>query len=263
MTTVNDILSFLETIAPQAKKQSWDNVGLLCGRKNKEVNRILIALDPFEAVADEAIRRGADLILTHHPLIFHPVYSVTDETSVGRTLTKLLRNDISAINAHTNLDIAPGGVNDCLANTLGLQEIAVIEPEFTDSDGRDWGLLRSGTVETQELEAFLEHVKNALHCPHLRYAPGGKQVHKVAVGGGACADEFMSAVQAGCDTFVTSDVKYNVFWDARDIGLSIIDAGHFYTENPVCTFLYKTVQAEFPDVDVVISTDHHDCMKYY
>lgn len=263
MTTVNDILNFMESLAPQARKQSWDNVGLLCGRPSKEVKRILIALDPFEAVADEAIRRQADLILTHHPLIFQPVYAVTDQTSVGRTLMKLLCSDIAAINAHTNLDIAPDGVNDCLAKALGLQDISVIDPVDIDSNGRAWGLLRAGTTTEQSLDSFLQYIKDALHCPQLRYASGGKSVHRVAVGGGACADEFLSAIQAGCDTFVTSDVKYNQFWDAHDSGLNIIDAGHFYTENPVCQLLLQKTKQAFPDADVMISTEHRDCMKYY
>lgn len=254
MTTANDVLSFMNTLAPAELAMSWDNVGLLCGRKTKEVQKILVALDPFEAVAEEAAAMGADLIVTHHPLIFVPPKSITDETSVGRTIAILLKNDISAINAHTNLDIAHGGVNDTLAAVLDLSDVRTI--------GKD-NLLRMGTVPEQSLAAFLPYVKNKLNCPGLRYSDGGKPVHRVAVGGGACASEFLDAFDAGCDTFVTSDVKYNDFWDAHDLGMTIIDAGHFYTENPIVAVLAAKLSAAFPEITVEVSRCHRDCMKFF
>lgn len=263
MTTVKDIIAFMETIAPQSKKESWDHVGLQCGRESKQVRTVLVALDPFEDVADEAVEIGADLILTHHPLIFNPLYALTDSTAIGRTISTLVRHDIAAFHAHTNLDIAPEGVNHCLAKTLGLENIAVIDPLETDRTGAVWGLMRRGTTQEQALEDFLPKVKQALQAPGLRYASGGKRVHHVAVGGGACGEEWPAALRAGCDTFITSDVRYNDFWDARDAGLNIIDAGHFYTENPVCTYLREIISAAFPEVNVVISQKHRDCMKYY
>ena len=258
MTTVKDIVRFMETIAPQSKKESWDNVGLLCGRENQEVRTVLVALDPFEDTAQEAVDLGAELILTHHPLIFHPLPSITDNTAIGRTVFTLVRHDISAFCAHTNLDIAPEGVNHQLARILGLEDIAIIDPTEPG-----WGLMRRGTVAEQSLESFLSQVKQALDAPGLRYASAGKNVHHVAVGGGACAEEWPAVVQAGCDTFVTSDVRYNDFWDARDAGLNIIDAGHFYTENPVCSYLQEMLSAAFPEIKVVISQKHRDCMKFY
>ena len=263
MTTVGDILSYLETLAPRSMKMDWDNVGLLCGGKNRPVTKVLVALDPFEGVCKEAAQWGAELILTHHPLIFSPLKSVTDETAIGRAVQLLCSAGISAINAHTNLDCAPGGVNDCLAQTLGLSDVQVIAPAGVDELGRPWGLLRQGVVEIQPLSDFLPHVKEALHCDGLRYVNGGKPVHRVAVGGGACASELMDAVNAGCDTFVTADVKYNQFWDAHDLGLNLIDAGHFATENPVTALLAEKIAAQFPEVTVKISETHRDCMKFF
>lgn len=263
MTAVGDILSYLETLAPRSMKMDWDNVGLLCGGKNRPVTKVLVALDPFEGVCKEAAQWGAELILTHHPLIFSPLKSVTDETSIGRAVQLLCSAGISAINAHTNLDCAPGGVNDCLAQTLGLSDVQVIAPAGVDELGRPWGLLRQGAVEIQPLSDFLPHVKEALHCDGLRYVNGGKPVHRVAVGGGACASELMDAVHAGCDTFVTADVKYNQFWDAHDLGLNLIDAGHFATENPVVSLLAAKIAAAFPDITVKISETHRDCMKFF
>lgn len=262
MTTVKEIVAWLETIAPQAKKEQWDNVGLLCGCESKPVQRVLVALDPFEAVAAEAVTLGADLILTHHPLIFHPMYSVTDETAVGRTLRTLIAHDIAALCAHTNLDIAPEGVGFQLAKALGLEKITVIDPLETDGQGRIWGLLRQGIVEEQPLEVFLPKVKAALHAPMVRFADGGKPVHRVAVGGGACAEEWPAALRAGCDTFITSDCKYNDFWDARDAGLTLIDAGHFYTENPICSYLKESLCTAFPRLQITISQIHRDCVEF-
>lgn len=263
MTAVGDILSYLETLAPRSMKMDWDNVGLLCGGKNRPVTKVLVALDPFEGVCHEAAQWGAELILTHHPLIFSPLKAVTDETSIGRAVQLLCASGISAINAHTNLDCAPGGVNDCLARTLGLNDVQVIAPAGVDELGRPWGLLRQGTVEPQPLSDFLPHVKEAIHCDGLRYVNGGKPVHRVAVGGGACASELMDAMHAGCDTFVTADVKYNQFWDAHDLGLNLIDAGHFATENPVTALLAEKIAAQFPELNVKISETHRDCMKFF
>ena len=263
MATVHEVLTFLETLAPRSMKMEWDNVGLLCGSRRSQVTKILVALDPFEGVCQEAAAIGAQLIVTHHPLIFQALKSVTDETSIGRSIQLLCREGISAINAHTNLDCAPGGVNDRLAAALGLSDIEVIDPMGVDDEGHAWGLLRKGTVQEQSLAEFLPTVKSALGCEGLRYADGGKPVRKVAVGGGACASELMDAYRAGCDTFVTSDVKYNQFWDAKDLGLNLIDAGHFYTENPVTACLAEKIAAHFPDVEVKISETHRDCMKFY
>ena len=259
MTTVADILRFMETLAPRSMKMDWDNVGLLCGTRSTQVTKLLVALDPFEHVCQEAADWGAELIVTHHPIIFQPMKSITDETSIGRGLMCLCRNGISAINAHTNLDQVPGGVNDVLAQTLGLEDIQIVNPMGEPA----FGLLRSGVVEPQPLSSFLAQVKEKLGCSGLRYVDGGKPVHKVVVGGGACASELMEAVDAGCDTFVTSDVKYNQFWDAKELGINLIDAGHFHTENPVMAVIAEKIAAAFPEIEVKISKTHGECMKFY
>jgi dinuclear metal center YbgI/SA1388 family protein len=263
MTRVADILQYIESIAPGYMKESWDNVGLLCGSKRTPVTKILVALDPFENVCREAAEWGAELIVTHHPLIFQPPKSVTDETSVGRAIMTLCSFGISAINAHTNLDCTPGGVNDVLAAKLGLENLQVISPAGTNEEGLPYGLLRCGDIPEQPLENFLSSVKAKLGCNGLRYVNSGKPVSKVAVGGGSCAGAMLDALAAGCDTFVTADVRYNQFWDAQDLGLNLIDAGHFQTENPVIPVLAEKIAAAFPEVTVKISETHADCMKFY
>ena len=257
MTTVADILNYIETLAPRSMKMDWDNVGLLCGSRATPVTKVLVALDPFEAVCQEAVEIGAQLIITHHPLIFQAPKAITDETSIGRSIMQLCRYGISAINAHTNLDQAPGGVNDVLAQKLGLENVEIVNPK----DGI--GLMRCGDVTEQSLESFLALVKERLDCDGLRYVSGSQSVRKVAVGGGSCAGGMLEAKAAGCDTFVTADVKYNQFWDAYDLGMNLIDAGHFHTENPVVSVLADKIAAAFPEIQVEISKTHTDCMKYY
>ncbi len=262
MVRVRDILNFIESVAPTYMKEEWDNVGLNCGRMDGEVDTVLVALDPFMHVCREAKEVGAQLLLTHHALIWEPGF-VNDQTGWGRCALYLIENGIAHVNAHTNLDCAPGGVNDQLAAKLGLANISIIKPNGPDEQGRIWGLLRCGEVEEQPLEAFLATVKENLGCKGLKYADGGRLVKKVAVGGGACASELMDAAAAGCDTFVTSDVKYNGFWDAKDLGISIIDAGHYHTENPVMSVFAEKLQRAFPEITVKLSQNHDDCANFF
>lgn len=256
MTTTAEILGFIETLAPRSYRMDWDNCGLLVGDRTAPVRKILVALDPFEGVCREAVDGGFDLIVTHHPLLFTPARAITEDTSVGRCVRLLVKHGIGAINAHTNLDCAPGGVNDTLAAVLGLTDVTVLDPQGEH-------LLRAGTVEETPLPEFLARVKSRLGCPGLRYADGGRPVHRVAVGGGACGDMFRAASDAGCDTLVTADVKYNQFWDARDLGLTLIDAGHFYTENPVCAVLAAELRRRFPEIETEVSKNHKDCTNFF
>ena len=232
----------------------WDNVGLLVGRPGREVRRVLVALDITEAVADEAERWGAELIVAHHPVIFRGAKSVTDREPVGRTLLALLEGGISAVCMHTNLDVAPGGVNDALAEALGLEEPGPLRAD---------GLGRVGTLaEARPLEAFAGDVCRILDCNGLRYADGGKPVRRVAVGGGACGDCIPDVLAAGCDTFVTADLSYHVFLDAAQQGLNLIDAGHFPTENGICGRLVSYLGGAFPDLEVRQSTVHREVIRY-
>lgn len=254
MATVKDILEFIQTLAPLSYKMEWDHVGLNCGHLDQPVEKILVALDPFAHVCKEATEVGADLLVTHHALLWESGF-ITDESTQGENALYLIENKIAHINAHTNLDCAPGGVNDTLATVLGLSDVSIVP----DTEN----LLRCGTIAQQELNAFLGHVKDSLGCEGLRYVDAGKPVKCVAVGGGSCAGAMAEAVRAGCDTFVTADVKYNQFRDALDLGINLIDAGHFHTENPVCSVLASKIQAAFPKIDVKLSVTHHDPMKFF
>lgn len=261
MATVADILHYIESIAPPHMAEDWDRIGLNCGRMSRQVNKILVALDPFPHVCREAIDEGVDLLITHHPLIWEPGF-ITDTTTQGQCVLELTEHGIAHISAHTNLDCAPGGVNDTLACILGLSNISVVAPKGIDAQGNNWGLLRIGDVRPQNLNTFTNTVKVNLGCRGLRYVDSGKQVCRVAVGGGSCGSELKEASDAGCDTFVTADVKYNQFWDAQELGINLIDAGHFHTENPVCAVLVQKLSAAFPGVEIQLSKNHADCVKY-
>ena len=262
MITVADVLNYIETIAPPYMKESWDRVGLNCGHMDAPVTKIMIALDPFKEACAEAKESGAELLVTHHALIWEQGF-ITDQTEQGRNTLFLIENHIAHINAHTNLDCAPGGVNDVLAQTLGLENITIPYPVGTNEKEEQYGLLRMGTIIQQPLEQFLSHVKNALKCEGLKYVSSGNAVHKVCVGGGGCGGELKAAVKAGCDTFITSDLRYNMFRDAFDLGVNLIDAGHFHTENPVCSVLAQKLQAVFPEIEVIISKNHADHGKFF
>ena len=186
MTTVRDIYNALFAFAPASMKMDWDNVGLLCGRFDAPVDTVLVALDPMPDVIDEAKKTGAQCIVTHHPLFFDAPRAVNDASYEGRCILELAEAKIAAINLHTNLDVCPGGVNDVLAEALGLTEVSVLNPTGTDARGRPYGLIRTGMVREQRLAEFAAFVKSALSCPGLRFADAGKPVRRVAVGGGSC-----------------------------------------------------------------------------
>lgn len=262
MATVKGIYAYLNEKAPFDSQMSFDNAGFLVGRSDKQVKRILVTLDITEAVANEAAQLQADLIVSHHPVIWEGAKSVTDETILGRKLLALITHDIAAVCAHTNLDAAKGGVNDCLAAALGLRDTQLLKVYGAYEDGTPYGIEQMGTVDgNMPLIAFAAQVKEKLGSNGVRYVDAGKPVCKVAVGGGSCSSSMKDALAAGCDTFVTADVKYDVFLDAKAMGLNLIDAGHYPTENVVCPVLVDWLKEGFSDVEVILS-GHKEVFHY-
>ena len=257
MTTVNDVLLAMERLAPTERKMDFDNVGLMAGRREKPVRKVLAALDVTDDVIDEAGDISADLIVTHHPLIFHPVKSVTDDDPTGRHLLRLLERGIAVISMHTNLDAADRGVNDALARAVGLRNIELLCVEGTDDSGIEYCCGRMGETDAPvTLREFLSSVQNALQADGLRYCDAGVPVSRVAVVGGSGGSYLKTALEAGCDTLVTADVKYDVFLTARESGMNLVDADHFCTENTVIPVVADYLSAQFPDISVQISRRH-------
>ena len=262
MTTVGEVFRFLQEKAPFELQEGFDNAGFLVGREESSINRILVSLDITEQVVREAADQGAQLIVAHHPVIFGGVKSVTDQTITGRILLSLAENGIAAICAPTNLDAVEGGVNDALALRLGLTDIGQLRQAGVDGQGRPYGIGRVGMVPEQPLYDFAVAVKRLLGANGIRLVDGGKGVHMVAVGGGACAEFMTDTLAQGCDTFVTSDVKYHQFLEARALGINLVDAGHFPTENVVCPVLQDWLAKRFPQVAVSVSQRHAEVFSY-
>lgn len=262
MTTVKEIFDVLQEKAPFELQMSFDNAGFLVGRRSAPVSRVLVALDITGPVIEEAKTSGCQLIVAHHPVIWGGAKTITDETPAGRRLLALVENGIAAICAHTNLDAVEDGVNDALARALGLAEVGQLKQDGVDGRGRPYGVGRVGTVDEQPLFDFAMFVKQTLGSNGLRLVDGGRPVRKVAVGGGSCSSMMGDALALGCDTFVTADVKYDGFLDAKALGLNLIDAGHYPTENVVCPVLRDWLKQAFPALEVSVSEVHHEVFSY-
>lgn len=258
MITVRDIADFMETIAPRSLAEEWDNVGLLAGSFRSEVKKIMICLDlDFEAIS-EAIAMQANLIITHHPILLQPVRRITDETAAGQMIQRLIKHDISMFAAHTNLDTADGGLNDILANTLGLCNVRkLFTPDFS-------GSARMGEIKKQTLGDFLLSVKEALNSPAIKYIGDKSELVQTA---GVCSGSggFMitGAKQSGCDVLVVGEAKYSDEQLAAQLGLSLIEAGHFETENIFCAELKNKLQSSFNNIQVTVSKRKTTYYKYY
>ncbi len=257
MIVVSDVLSVFEDFAPTRwTKQIYpgDNVGLLVGRKDAPAEHVLVALDVTEAVIDEALCRGASLVVTHHPVTFG-LKAVTDETPDGRLMLKLIENRVAAICMHTNWDAAPGGINDLLARAVGLTgPLRMLGQEYTDQDGRRYALGRVGELaEPMTAGALAEQVKHSLRGHGVRYVDGGRPCRCIAVGSGSSGSQWADVLRHGCDTFVTGDVKHNLFLEAVQFGVTLIDAGHFPTEQVIVKPMADYLQKVMPALTVLTS----------
>lgn len=264
MITVSDINEYISKVCPPSLSFDGDNVGLLVGRASKPVSKILVSLDVDEHVVREAIELGADLILAHHPLMFHAINHLTDSDPQQRALMLLVQNDISMIAAHTNLDCVSGGLNDYLAETLGIQNTSVIEV-VDESEGVQHGYGRVGEVPNgTTLSDMLSRCTSALGIDAVRYVGElDRHVKKVAVNCGGGAGEMDICISSGVDLFITGDVKYNPARDAYESGMAVIDAGHYETEHIATELLSCLVSRQFPEVDIDVSEANIPVFKYY
>lgn len=258
--------NFLDSIAPVVTKMDFDNIGLLVGRAGNSLSAIIVSLDITSAVISEAAETGAGLIVSHHPLFFS-IKSVTDSDAIGSRVVQMLSHGISGICMHTNLDAAQGGVNDSLASALGLTSTS--KPlELLVNDGvyqnKAYSYGRIGYLDDPlTLAEYLPSVKSAVNADILRYHDAGRSVQKIALVSGSGGDQFSHVVRQGCDTFITADVKYDVFLEAKELGINLIDADHFCTENVVVPPLAERLQAAFPEISVSVSTAHSKTVQIF
>lgn len=254
--TVGQLERFLYDTYPKANQCSWDNTGLLCGDPDCEVTAALFALDITEAVIDQAEKLGAQVIVAHHPLIRGGLTRVTPQSE--HRVWRLCQNGIAAICMHTNLDISRGGVGDALAAAMGLQEP---QPVFAVEGQEDLQFGRVGRIDAVSPTAFCERVKAALQTPFVRAVCGNKEIQTVAVMGGSGRD-YIEQAAAIADAYVTADCRYHDFQLAEKLGLTLIDAGHFPTENVVIEPLMQTVAKAFPAL-TLHRAEHDDVIRIF
>ena len=249
--TVKELYQDFELAIPASLSCEWDNDGLMCSPDlSAPVKRVLLTLDVSEAAVDYAIDKKCDLIISHHPMIFRPLTSITEENFTARKVLKCIQNGISVFSFHTRFDIVYGGVNDRLAEILGLSNVTSFGDDETPTIGR------IGTVEATSLEAFSALVKEKLGVPALQTVDLGQEIRRVALVGGDGKDFLKPALRKGVDLYLTGSLSYNSMVDAADMGLQVMEAGHFFTENPVLSVLNEMIAVACPEAEVF--TYHSD-----
>lgn len=250
--------SFMEGVAPSLLKESYDNVGVMVGNSEQEVKKILVALDCTLAVIEEAKKEKADMIFTHHPLLFKKPSSISGDNLQGKKIMELIKNDISLYSSHTNLDIIKNGMNDVFVELLGFKNSVVVEKTSVKGyDGSGIGRL----VELKQeitLGELIDKVKGAFNLDYLRFAGDRKtKLKKVALINGSGEDFFFLSKAMGADCIITGDTSYHLVSDFEEMGISIIDIGHFGSEWPIFVVIANRIAQELKKhghgVEVVIS----------
>ncbi len=245
--TVQELYRFFEDKFPRELSAEWDNDGLCCvPDPSRKIARVLVALDPTEAAVEKAIEDGYDLLLTHHPLLFRGIKALVPTHTVPAKLLRLACAGVAAISFHTRLDAVGGGVNDILAERLGLSGVEPFAPEGEVPCGRI-GMLKAPV----DAEDFARHAKEVLGAPAVVLAGSG-MVQKIAVCGGEGADFVGAAKAAGADLFLAGRIGYHRMLDAPEEGLLTVEAGHYATEFPVCEYLARLVREAIPAAEVEI-----------
>ena len=233
MAKVKDFYGYLNSIAPFETQEDWDNSGMLVGDMDAEVKKVAVVLDITHEEIKKAKAIGADLIISHHPVIFNPIKSVTR----GSVPYELVVSSINALCCHTPLDIADGGTNDSLAELFGIEVTRTEDP-----------ILRLGTVEPTTAENLAGKIAKTLNTK-VRYADAGRKIEKIAI----CTGAGCSLIEAAgeIDAFITGDASHHNFLDCIQAGITLIAAGHYETEIVVVPVLVKKLQAHFPDIEII------------
>lgn len=238
MATVKDIYNYIDSFAPFSTQAEWDNSGLLVGDENKEVNKIVFALDVTSNVIEQAKKCEADLIVTHHPVIFKPISHVLKDSLIY----KLIANNMSIICAHTNYDKAIDGVNDLLCKTINVSNFEKIENTFLNVAILD---------DTYSSDVFAKLLKDKLNGA-IRYNSLEKNIKKIAVCSGSGSDYLDLAKEFGCDALLTGDASHHAFLDADEMGIVLFAAGHFETEMIAIKPLLEKIKKEF-EIDCILA----------
>lgn len=258
MKKIKDIIRIMEEFAPKTLKEDFDNVGLMVGDRNKEVKKILLALDCTLDVIKEAKEKSVDLIITHHPLIFRKPSSITTDTLTGKKIIELIKNDISLYSSHTNLDSAENGLNETIVNLLGYSTNELIEVNKMARNDNE-GLGRIVRLEDFiKLEDLIEDIKEKLNVKSLKVVKGCEKVKNIAIINGSGSDFFEKAYKKGADCIITGDTTYHYASDYKELGVSIIDTGHFSSEWIVFLEVINKLTDKLQDIEILISTKSED-----
>ena len=250
--TVKELYAKFEDKIPSELRESWDNDGIMCcPAGTAEVTRALVTLDVTEDIVDYAIERSFDLIVSHHPLIFKQLSSIDEENHIARKVIKLLGSGISVFSFHTRADKLVGGVNDRLADLLGMFDTK----PFGEGD-----LGRIGNIDDpMEIQDFAYRVKQLTGSDVVRYVDGYSDVHTVAVVGGDGKGYVRAAIDAGADTYVSGRIGYNVMEEASEMGINLIEAGHFFTEQHITEF-FRELLLDF-DQNIYVEIANSNIIK--
>jgi dinuclear metal center YbgI/SA1388 family protein len=246
--TVKELYDYLNEKIPPSLSCEWDNDGLMCCPKpDRAAAKILVALDISEEIVERAVSENCDVILSHHPLVFSSQKSLVPHKYTQNKLIKLIKAGVSVFSFHTRLDAVQGGVNDVLCNLLGLENITIdpVEPVGRIAE----------TSEKIDVSTFVKNVKSSINTPFVLYN-GENDVKRVYVVGGDGKDMIGRALELGADTLLTGRASYNTIIDAKDMGLNIIEAGHFFTENPVCTKIESDIKSINSDIKTEVFSSY-------
>ena len=246
----DEVIKKLETLSPIYYAEEWDNVGLLAGRRDKEVDTVYIALDATDDVIDEAVRWGADLLLTHHPLIFRKLSRVNTDDFIGKRVYQIIRNDISYYAMHTNFDVM--GMADAAADKIALKERRVLNVTYENGTSKE-GCGRVGKLEKKmNIEECAELVKECFNVPNVKvFGNMGDIVETVAIMPGSGGGYIKDAIKAGADVMITGDIDHHEGIDAVAQGIGIIDAGHYGIEKLFIAYMKQFIEREIPQLKVI------------
>ena len=249
-----DIMRRLEVLAPLSFAEQWDNVGLLAGRSAKEVKSVYLAVDATDEVIEDAVDAGADMLITHHPLIFSPLKSITAEHFIGRRVLKLLQADICYYAMHTNFDVM--GMADAAADELRLLDRQVLEVTCEDEIAKE-GIGRYGRLpEVMSLSACAAYVKAVFRLPAVRvYGEMNERIEIAAVSPGSAKSVIPSAVQAGVDVLISGDINHHMGIDLVAQGVSVIDAGHYGLEKLFVPYMQEYCRKKMPELVVLAAEE--------
>ncbi|HHX60291.1 MAG TPA: Nif3-like dinuclear metal center hexameric protein [Epulopiscium sp.] len=252
---VKHVIAELNKLAPEHLAEEWDNVGLQIGSRDHQVSRILLALDATSKVIDEAISINADMIITHHPMILSPLKNIVRDNPKGNNIYKLIQNNISLYVMHTNFDTACGGTNDILAQKIGLYNIEVIDP-----DENGMGIGRIGETKKTTIKELSQQLKKELDITHARVVGNlDRHINKVAI----CTGSGMSFIKSAigkADIFITGDVKFHEAQEAQELGIGIIDVGHYGSENIAMPSIKRHLDelSRSNSIEIIISQINED-----